>query len=425
MGRDHRTQTEHRVLHGRVGQREPHWVWILSTHPPVRAAAPLALPAWAARTQFRGVSFEARIAKDISGASLTRRRRPVVWLLHINSSGRVCAPVMGGGGDSSATGPQQLTRSKIIKGLFTKEDPANIHKTFGVFALGHFIYRFRHVGPSDMNFGVSNMTLFCFAMHATLSASSLIFKIPIKRIAEGSRIWPEYRLHSIVFAYRSLACLAVTYVEKKMAVETPRYELNGLIVIATLLAADFGTWWVGPAGRSSTIQGLDAPPFMRFFFSVMQFHATAGCLLGVRRFSTQFFYVWIIQFTAFLMTLRRKNIAPHGPLVVTYGVMLTSGFLISTYDHYLYGCWLTVNTLAHLAAGLRLGLRLNKYVLWVGLAVAVHLARPHLAAKEGEDLTYRTAAWLATTGWVVAIGAKKIARDTALDAEKAKAGKAL
>jgi hypothetical protein len=332
---------------------------------------------------------------------------------------------MGGGGDSSATGPQQLTRSKIIKGLFTKEDPANIHKTFGVFALGHFIYRFRHVGPSDMNFGVSNMTLFCFAMHATLSASSLIFKIPIKRIAEGSRIWPEYRLHSIVFAYRSLACLAVTYVEKKMAVETPRYELNGLIVIATLLAADFGTWWVGPAGRSSTIQGLDAPPFMRFFFSVMQFHATAGCLLGVRRFSTQFFYVWIIQFTAFLMTLRRKNIAPHGPLVVTYGVMLTSGFLISTYDHYLYGCWLTVNTLAHLAAGLRLGLRLNKYVLWVGLAVAVHLARPHLAAKEGEDLTYRTAAWLATTGWVVAIGAKKIARDTALDAEKAKAGKAL
>ena len=78
------------------------------------------------------MSFEARIAEDISGASLTRRRRPVVWLLHINSSGRVCAPVMGGGGNSSATGPQQLTRSKIIKGLFTKEDPANIHKTFGV-----------------------------------------------------------------------------------------------------------------------------------------------------------------------------------------------------------------------------------------------------------------------------------------------------
>ena len=62
-----------------------------------------------------------------------------------------------------------------------------------------------------------------------------------------------------------------------------------------VFVADFGSWWVGPAGRSSTIQDLDAPPFMRFFFSVMQFHATTGCLLGVRRFATQFFYVWIIR----------------------------------------------------------------------------------------------------------------------------------
>ena len=28
---------------------------------------------------------------------------------------------------------------------------------------------------------------------------------------------------------------------------------------------------------------------------VMQFHATTGCLIGVRRFSTQFIYVWIVQ----------------------------------------------------------------------------------------------------------------------------------
>ena len=47
------------------------------------------------------------------------------------------------------------------------------------------------------------------------------------------------------------------------------------------------------------------------------------------------------------------------------------------------------------------------------------------AAEEGEDLTYRIGAWLAATAWMVAIGAKKIARDAAADAEKAKAGKAL
>ena len=226
---------------------------------------------------------------------------------------------------------EPITAKRVYKALFTKEDGFNFHKFFGLFALLNFIYRFRFVGPSDMNFKTTGLaTPVCFFMHAMLSASSLIFKIPIKRIAEGSRIWPEYRLHSIIFAYRSLACLLVTYLELKYGGET-RYYLNGLIVVGTLLAADFGTWWVGPAGRSSTIQGLDAPPFMRYFFSVMQFHATAGaknrnprtrsapfpppplphktrlisaqthvralpgCLIGVRRFSTQFFYVWIIR----------------------------------------------------------------------------------------------------------------------------------
>ena len=182
-----------------------------------------------------------------------------------------------------------------LRSLFTKEDKGNIHKMFGLFALLHFIYRFANVGSSDMAFKADGRTIACLGAHAMLSATSLIFRIPIKRIAEGSRIWPEYRLHSIAFAYRSIACLLVTWYELKHGVSTPFYLANAAIVICTMLAADFGTWWVGPAGRSSTIQGLDAPPPMRFFFSVMQFHATAGCLVGVRRFSTQFFYVWIIR----------------------------------------------------------------------------------------------------------------------------------
>ena len=186
--------------------------------------------------------------------------------------------------------------SRIVKGLVTKEDKGHIHKMLGISVLLHFIYRFSQVGPvKDMRFGATPHTLASLALHALLSASSLIFKIPTKRIAEGSRIWPEYRLHSIAFAYRSLACCLVIWVEAKYSVKEPVYLANAAIVMGTMALADFGTWWVGPAGRSSTIQELDAPPFMRFFFSVMQFHATAGCLVGVRRFSTQFFYVWVIR----------------------------------------------------------------------------------------------------------------------------------
>ena len=220
---------------------------------------------------------------------------------------------MGRGGEATDRLPS--IRTRIVKGLFTKEDPQNVHKTFGIACLLHFIYRFCLVGPNDMGFKPDGRTLACLALHSALSGSSLIFRIPTKRITEGSRIWPEYRLHSITFAYRSVLCMLVTWYELRHAVETPRYELNAGIVLLTLAVADFGSWWVGPQGRSSTIQDLDAPPPVRYFFSVMQFHATAGCLMGVRRFSTQFIYVWIIQFTAFLMTLRRKNLAGHGPLV--------------------------------------------------------------------------------------------------------------
>ena len=195
---------------------------------------------------------------------------------------------MGAGGDARRQHP--------LRGLFTKEDHGHVHKMLGISVMCHFIWRFAHVGPTkDMLFGPTNKTLACIALHATLSASSLIFRIPIKRIAEGSRIWPEYRLHSISFAYRSLACMLVTWLEMRYGVTEPFYPANGAIVIGTMLLADFGSWWVGPAGRSSTIQELDAPPFARFFFSVMQFSATAGCLVGVRRFGTQFIYVWVIR----------------------------------------------------------------------------------------------------------------------------------
>jgi len=311
---------------------------------------------------------------------------------------------MGAGGNS--LGPLV---HRIKKGLITKEDSRHFHKTLGVSVLLHFLYRFANVGPTkDMNFGSTRMTLASMGMHAMLSLSSLIFRIPTKRIAEGSRIWPEYRLHSIAFACRSLLCMLVTWSELRLGVSEPVYAANAAIVIGTMLAADFGSWWVGPNGRSSTIQELDAPPFMRFFFSVMQFHATAGCLLGVRRFSTQFFYVWVIQFTAFLMTLRRKNLAPHGPLVVTYGVMLAAGAAVSLYDHSSAGLFLAHNILAHTAVILRVGLRTPKYVLWGGLALVAYFGRATFQLSETSPVWPSLLLWLASTGGVLAVGARKL-----------------
>jgi len=269
-----------------------------------------------------------------------------------------------------------------------------------------------------MNFTTGPLTLLSVALHLVLSVSSLIFHIPIKRIVGGYRIWPEYRLHSIVFATRSLTTMSLTWYELKYGLE-PNYYLNMAIVIGTIIAADLSSMSMGPpgtAGRSSTIQDLDAGPATRFFFSVMQFHATMGCMLGVRRFSTQFVYVWIIQFNAFLMTIRRKNLAPHSALVTTYGLMLVFGFCVASHEQASVGAVPMINTLANLAAVLRVGFGTPKYPLWIGMGVLTQLARPTI--EEGSPLaSLWPYAWAASVAAVLAAGARKL-RKRPVDAAK-------
>ena len=71
---------------------------------------------------------------------------------------------------------------------------------------------------------------------------------------------------------------------------------------------------VSAKARDHPPSDLAAPAPLRFFFSTMQFHATTGCLVGLRTLSTQFVYLFIIQGTAFAMTLRRRNLVGHTPL---------------------------------------------------------------------------------------------------------------
>jgi len=318
----------------------------------------------------------------------------------------------------SANSPN-LLHSIYVK-LFTNEDTFNVHKTLGITCLVSYIYRFAHVGSADMNFTSGPLTLLSIALHLLLSVSSLIFRIPLKRIVGGYRIWPEYRLHSIVFASRSLATMLLTWYELKHGLE-PNYILNAAIVLGAITAADVSSMSMGPpgtSGRSSTIQDLDAGPATRFFFSVMQFHATMGCMLGVRRFSTQFVYVWIIQFNAFLMTIRRKNLAPHTALVTTYGLMLVFGFCVASHEQRSVGALPMINTLANLSAVLRVGLGTPKYPLWIGMALLTHLARHSI--EEGSPLAAAWPyAWAVSVLAVLAAGAHKLRKRHAVTVKEA------
>ena len=124
--------------------------------------------------------------------------------------------------------------SDVYRKLFTREDPFNFHKTLGISCLVSYLYRFSHVGPTDMAFTPGVGTLLSILLHVSLSVSSLVFRIPLKRIVSGYRIWPEYRLHSIVFALRSLVGMLLTWCELRYELE-PRYWLNVAIVVGTLI----------------------------------------------------------------------------------------------------------------------------------------------------------------------------------------------
>lgn len=163
----------------------------------------------------------------------------------------------------------------IIDKLFTREDTFNVHKIFGFSCLASFIYRFSQAGIKDGGFGPHPGTVVFIVLHLCLNLSSFIFYIPQRRIKSGDRIWPEYRIHSLAFAARSLACMLLLWCEQYFELG-PLYLANLLIVLGTCALADWGSSIQGEHA-SSTIRDVQIPSYFpgkerrialaEFFFS--------------------------------------------------------------------------------------------------------------------------------------------------------------
>ena len=88
--------------------------------------------------------------------------------------------------------------------LNTKEDSTYLHKYLGGICLCNFVYRFGiYFIYGNMNLN-NNFALTLIGTHGLLSISSLIFHIPSIRNPSKPMIYPEFRLHSIIFAIRSV-----------------------------------------------------------------------------------------------------------------------------------------------------------------------------------------------------------------------------
>ena len=220
--------------------------------------------------------------------------------------------------------------------LFTSEDRAHVHKTLGLLTTLHFLYRVYHATVSPMHqMGFQSrdpFTLFGLLCHVALSGTSLLFHIPTNRVRMAPMIWPEFRLHSILFAYRSLIVLLCHWMDPTITLIRP------IVVLSTLIGADFVSTHYKKQGylkdpSQTTMRSMPFPPgtsptlihSLNTFYSVSQIYATLVVLY--RPPEAIFATLFPIQFAAFWMTLVRKGILTCGQWHTYYALSLLTNYV--------------------------------------------------------------------------------------------------
>lgn len=209
--------------------------------------------------------------------------------------------------------------------LVTKEDPYHIHKTLGTICLANYGYRYYLLlKRGDMGLD-NNVAAALVGIHAALSLSSLIFHIPAVRNKNAPMIYPEYRLHSILFAVRSCACFFLTW---------HRFSIlyRFAVCYLTMIGADTVTWIYnnpndknGP--KSTTMRNM---PFDSRLgeedqrkITLMQSSQQIGATLYMLGdLETCFSPMFAIQLAALLMTLVRKSIIDSTAWHIIYNLSL-------------------------------------------------------------------------------------------------------
>jgi hypothetical protein len=224
-------------------------------------------------------------------------------------------------------GDLTVWRLHNVPKLFTHEDFHHLHKALGIASLAHYIYRMHlFLTTGSMQFDNSLYTFLAIMLHMCLSCSSMIFNIPSYRVKSGPMIYPEFRLHSIVFGMRSLVVMLLMFIARRYDTTFPLY-LRGVVVIITMLLADWITRSFKEQG--TTMRGMPFPEYIpenirdnvNTYYSVSQLCATAQILFSYR-LDELFLVLFPIQIAAFLMTCVRKSIISAGAWHFYYALAL-------------------------------------------------------------------------------------------------------
>jgi hypothetical protein len=264
--------------------------------------------------------------------------------------------------------------AKLSK-LMTREDPYHLHKTLGILSLINFIYRYGYVYLSHGNLGYNGsadnkhlqlLNWLTMLVHTCLALSSIIFRVPKKRINNKPMvIYEEYRQHAMVFTVR---CLIVFTIATAFPNAATWWAPVG--VMACHLLADRITSIHGVEGNTAvraTAKHQKLSPFYQVvgkLYSLYQFLAIGSHILPNARLSDLAFNAIIaIQSSAFMMTLYRKRIIRGRTHMVVYAAcLLISGFHIVR----LIGWWscllVTITFILRIKTPRKWS---NKYLCWL------------------------------------------------------------
>lgn len=154
--------------------------------------------------------------------------------------------------------------------------------------------------------------------HILLSYSSLFFKISNMRHKSLNIIYPELRLHSILFATRSFICYMLSYYNYS-------YKYKMVTCILTMILADLISYNLN--SKTTTIRNLpgckDETPKEKLIVSRMYAESQAAAtLFMIYNIETAFLPMFAIQIAAFLMTLVKKGFINNNMSRLIYSLAL-------------------------------------------------------------------------------------------------------
>jgi len=261
--------------------------------------------------------------------------------------------------------------------LITEHDYFHIHKIIGISSLLHYSYRFYEkikYGTMFFNFRIFNGSIFQISFlshispifHLGLSLSSFIFHVPKHRFTNKTIIWKELQLHNIIFTSRSVMMIYHCLYLTPQIIGNSAYYLSRLLIILLhhYIADKISEIYQNnnlttTRDISYNIENKHIIKYNRFFYSISQIIATTTLLLSTKP-DNGFIIMFPIQFSAFLMTLVRKQIITNNQWHILYSISLLLPFIIR-YDA-VYSSKNIIGLLSILHILFRFCIKSNKYI---------------------------------------------------------------